>query len=324
MQETKRTKVVTVGGGSGQFALLKALKGIENIDITAIVAMSDSGGSTGVLRDEFGELPTGDVLKCLIALSPLKDARTLFQTRFSAEKLKNHNAGNMLMIFLSQYLGRDFAQAINAMSEILKIKGKVLPVTTDKTTLVAKLENGKLLFGETVIDVVQGTREEKIVETMLVPHAGRLEVYPPVLDALKEADYILIGPGDFYTSIIPNLLVPKVVETIKDSKAKLVYILNLMTKYGETNGFTAYDFVTKLESYIKCEVHTVLANSTKLDYDISTKYEKEKAKQVVVSNKEEWGSRSLKFFDLLYEGTIVRHDSRKLKAAIEELMNEEK
>jgi uncharacterized cofD-like protein len=142
-------KVVTIGGGTGQFTLLSALKNIENIKLTSIVSMVDSGGSTGRLRDEYGVLPPGDILKCLIALSPYREAREILQTRFLVnEKLKKHNAGNLLLVFLSQYLGGNFIEAIDALGNILNVRGRVLPVTTDKATLVAELENGEMVFSE--------------------------------------------------------------------------------------------------------------------------------------------------------------------------------
>lgn len=311
-------KIVTIGGGSGQFALLQALKNIENIDITAVVAMSDSGGSTGVLRDQFGELPPGDVLKCLIALSPLAHARDLLQTRFSEGKLKDHNAGNLLLVFLSQYLNRDFPAAIRAMAEILQIKGQVLPVTTDKTTLVAELENGKFLFGETVIDIVKGGTRSKIKRTFLVPHAAKLEVYRPVLQAITQADYIFIGPGDFYTSITPNLLVEGVVQSLTNTQAKIVYILNLMTKFGETDSFTASQFVQEVEKFVRVDL--VVANDAPLSRELIESYKAEQAEPVLIDDSELWQDCQLLTFDLLTAGEIVRHDPIKLQKAIEAIL----
>jgi uncharacterized cofD-like protein len=186
-------RIVTIGGGTGQFALLSALKNIPAIEISAIVSMVDSGGSTGKLRDEYGVLPPGDVLKCLIALSPYKDARNILQTRFQTGKLKNHNAGNMLLVFLSQYLGNDFLSAVEELGKILNIKGKVLPVTTDKATLVAELDNGQMIFSESEIDLRR--QSEKIKKTFLAPHSGKMEINPEAEKAIENADYIFIGPG---------------------------------------------------------------------------------------------------------------------------------
>ena len=183
-------KVVTIGGGTGQFTLLSALKNIKNVELTSIVSMVDSGGSTGRLRDEYGVLPPGDILKCLIALSPYREARQILQTRFLFnEKLKNHNAGNLLLVFLSQYLGGNFVEAIDALGNILNIKGRVLPVTTDKATLVAELENGELVFSEAEIDT--RNKSEKIKRTFLVPHSGKLEINSAAKEAIVNADFIL-------------------------------------------------------------------------------------------------------------------------------------
>ncbi len=305
-------KIVTIGGGTGQFRMLSSLKDLP-VEITAIVSMADSGGSTGRLRDEYGVLPPGDVLKCLIALSPFDQAREILQSRFGGEgKLKQHNAGNLLLVFLSQYLSGDFAQAVEAMGQILQIKGKVLPVTTDKATLVAELEDGTFLNGETEIDIVHGERKSKIKRIFLVPHNSRMEVYPPVLKAIEEADYILIGPGDIYTSIIPNLLVPGLVESLQNAKGKIIYFPNIMTKFGESDDFTAEDFVKVVENYLKRSVDHIIANETMPEVLVIEKYLLENAKPVMIVTED---GRMIKA-DLLTEGELARHDIEKLKEII--------
>ena len=312
-------RIVTIGGGTGQFALLSALKNIPGIEISAIVSMVDSGGSTGKLRDEYGVLPPGDVLKCLIALSPYKDARDILQTRFESGKLKNHNAGNLLLVFLSQYLGNDFRLAIEELGRILNIKGKVLPVTTDKATLVAELENGQMIFSESEIDLRGSAglpaQAGKIKKTFLVPHSGRMEINPEAENAIEKADYIFIGPGDLFTSITPNFLVPGVAESFRKSKAKIVYILNIMTKYAETNGFTAKDFVEKIEKYLGRRVDCVLANDRRPQSSVMKKYKKEKARLVEIDLKS-GGSRKIIAEDLITDGELARHDVKKLNDAI--------
>jgi uncharacterized cofD-like protein len=160
--------LVTIGGGSGQFALLSGLRNLDGINITAVVSMVDSGGSTGRLRDELGILPPGDVLKCILALSPHHDiARILFLKRFIKDRrLKGHNAGNMLLTMLSQYTG-SFPTGVQALGEILDAKGTILPVTIDKATLVAELTDGTHIYGETAIDIPRGTQLEKIRSVFL-------------------------------------------------------------------------------------------------------------------------------------------------------------
>jgi len=308
-------KVVTIGGGTGQFTLLSAIKELD-IDLTAVVAMTDSGGSTGKLRDEYGVLPPGDILKCLIALSDYKDAREILQTRFlKKKKLENHNAGNLLLVFLSQYLSGDFPGAVEALGEILKIKGSVLPVTTDKATLVAELENGELLYGETKIDIVKGDRS-KIKKTFLVPHSGELQVYPPVVEAIKDANYIIIGPGDLYTSIIPNFLVPGVREAINDSSAKLIYVLNIMTKHGETDDMVGEEFVERIEESLGRKADLILTNNQLPTSEVLEKYKKEGSEPILLKVE----SDKIIKRDLISLGDLARHDSEKLKGVLKEIL----
>jgi uncharacterized cofD-like protein len=223
-------KIVTIGGGSGQYALLAGLRDLELLDITAIVSMVDSGGSTGRLRDELGILPPGDALKCILALSPHRDiARTIFLKRFTADRrLAGHNAGNMLITMLSRYTG-SFPSGIQALAEILDVRGHILPVTIDKATLVAELTDGTRIYGETAIDMPRGTQREKIRDVFLVPHhSDTISVYPPVLKAIRQADMIVIGPGDLFTSIVPSLIVRGLKEGLQKSKAPVLFILNIM------------------------------------------------------------------------------------------------
>ena len=309
-------KITTIGGGSGQFTLLSALRDIKGIEISSVVSMADSGGSTGRLRDEFGILPPGDILKCLLALSPKREyARKILQTRFkNSKKLKGHNAGNMLLGFLSQYTG-NFPEGVEALGEILGIKGRVLPVTTDRATLVAEISNGARIFGESAIDVPRGTQREKILKTFLVPHhSSEIKVYQPVITAIKKADYIIIGPGDVYTSIIPNFLVPGVKETVRKSKAKIVFIMNIMTKFGESDSFEAADFIGLINKTIGRPVDMILQNSRKPSSSILEKYKEQKAFFVEVEKE----TNKYKTMDLLDESDdIIRHDKKKLSNTLD-------
>ena len=192
----KKTRILTIGGGSGQFALLSALRDLKDIDITSVVSMADNGGSTGRLRDELGILPPGDALKCIVALSPLRDAaQSILLKRLNGfGKLQGHNAGNMLLTMLSHYTG-DFPTAINTLSDILEINGAVLPATTDKATLVAELSDGRRIYGESAIDIPKGEQREKIKEIFLVPHFNNtISVYPPVAEAIAEFGLYLYRP----------------------------------------------------------------------------------------------------------------------------------
>ena len=320
----KKIKLVTIGGGSGQYVLLSGLRDLKNINITAIVSMVDSGGSTGRLRDELGILPPGDALKCVLALSSNREvARKILLTRFDCDnRLKGHNAGNMLLSMLAQYAG-DFPAGINALGEILNIRqNKVLPVTTDRATLVAELVSGEKLYGESAIDIPVSGQRAKIKTAYLVPHHGdKIKLYSPVAEAVKEADYIIIGPGDMYTSIIPNFLVPGLAEEIKKSKAKIIYIMNIMTKYGETDDFKAKDFIRSIEKNIRKKINYVLINNGKLKNNLVKKYQKQKAEMVKIDKQTKANKNRIIIDNFINtKGDVVRHDSTKLAVGIEKII----
>ncbi|MGD9365412.1 MAG: YvcK family protein [Desulfobacteraceae bacterium] len=318
------SKVITIGGGSGQYALLCGLKRIEDIAITAIVSMVDSGGSTGRLRDELGILPPGDILKCVLALSPHQESvRPLLQKRFMNDRrLKGHNAGNMLLTMLSRYTG-SFPSGVAALAEILDVKGTILPVTTDRATLVAELTDGTRIYGEGAIDMPREHQREKIKDVYLVPHhADRISVHPPVVDAIKGADFIIIGPGDLFTSIIPNLIVPGVKEAIQRSSAKLVYIVNIMTKFGETHTFKGSDFVQHLEVFTQKPIDIIVGNNRRPNSDLCDLYAGEKSEYVETDPHDDyWNHRQLYTADLLDSSDhIIRHDSKKLANLLRNLI----
>jgi uncharacterized cofD-like protein len=319
-------KIVTLGGGSGQFALLSGLRDLEHIDITAVVSMVDSGGSTGRLRDEFGILPPGDILKCIVALSPHREvARGLLLKRFIEDRrLKGHNAGNLLLTMLSRYT-ESFPAGVQALAEILDVRGRILPVTIDQATLVAELTDGTRIFGEKAIDVPRGTQREKIRDVFLVPHhSDGISVYPPVLEAVWWADYIIIGPGDLFTSIIAGLIVPGVKEAFQKSRARVLYVLNIMTKFGETHNFSGWDFVSRLEGFMGREVDGILYNTARPDEPLIAQYREQMAEFVEISPADPcWGRRAIHAADMLdTSGGIVRHDSKKLARRIQAIINE--
>ncbi len=319
--------VVTIGGGSGQFALLSGLREMEGISITAVVSMMDSGGSTGRLRDELGILPPGDILKCVVALSPHHTfARTILQKRFEKDaRLIGHNAGNMLLTMLSRYTG-SFPSGVAALCEILEAKGTILPVTTDPATLVAELTDGSRIFGEQAIDMPRGHQREKIRDVFLVPHhSDTIHVYPPVIKAITAADYILLGPGDLFTSIIPNLVVPGVADALRTSKARLIHIVNLMTKFGETHNFEAPDFVDRLEAYLKRSVDGVVYNSRLPSEEICRMYHEQKSECVRLDPENPfWSKRTVFSGDLLEsDGAVLRHHPRKLAALLQTIFFQE-
>ena len=317
-------KIVTIGGGSGQYVLLAGLRDLKNIEVTSIVSMADNGGSTGRLRDELGTLPPGDALKCVLALSPYREVadNILLKKLNNDRRLKGHNAGNMLLTMLSRYTG-SFPAAIQALGEILDVKGTVLPGTTNKATLVAELADGTHIYGESAIDIPQSTQREEIQNLFLVPHhEDSISVHPPVIDAIRQADFIIIGPGDLFTSIIASLIVPGIQEALQNTKAQILYILNIMTKFGETHNYTGYDFVKTLEKYITRQINAVIFNTEKPSDDILKKYKKQKAEFIEIQKSENWNEdRKIYACDMLDNSAqIVRHDSKKLAELIKQIV----
>ena len=268
-------QVVTIGGGSGQSNLLNGLSYFrDEIDISSIVSTTDSGGSTGILREELGILAVGDIRRCLVALSDAPESmKELMDYRFDRGSLDGHNLGNLILAGLMGIM-RDDATAIEEAGKLLQINGRVLPVTTDKSDLVAVLEDGSLIKGETDIDVPKYDLKQlgkSIKQVYLEPSAV---AHPESLEAISNADYIIIGPGDLYTSVIPNFLPEGVPEAIKDSKAQKIYVCNLMTKNGETDGYEAIDFVQAIERYLGQNIiDHVIVNSGKIKPEKLMRYQ---------------------------------------------------
>ena len=317
-------KILTIGGGSGQFALLAGLRDLEDIEITSVVSMADNGGSTGRLRDELGILPPGDALKCVLALSPFREeAKTILLKKLNGDRrLQGHNAGNMLLTMLSRYT-RSFPAAIQALGEILETRGEVLPVTTNNATLVAELADGSRIYGESAIDIPQGTQREEIKDLFLVPHFNdSVSVYPPVVKAINQSDIIMLGPGDLFTSTIATLIVPGIQEALENSKAKIFYIVNIMTKFGETHNFDGCDFVRTLEKFLPRPVDGIICNTKRPTDEILRKYEQQRAEIVAIEElKKMDGNREIYACDLLdTTNKIVRHDSNKLASLIKRII----
>ena len=244
-------KIVVVGGGTGNHTTLTGLKQ-KDCDLTAVVSMMDDGGSSGRLRDELGQLPPGDLRQCLVALAADDRSsalmRQLFTYRFSAgNSLSGHNFGNLFLTALTEITGNT-ATAIEEASRIMNVQGTVLPVTLSKATLKARLVNGSTLVGESTIDQRIDNTDVAIDYVYLEPTAY---AHPPVLEAIRDADAIVLGPGDIYTSVVPNLLVEDVADAIRESRATKIYVCNIMTKRGESDGFSTSDFARLVQEYLK-------------------------------------------------------------------------
>lgn len=303
-------KVVVIGGGTGSFTVLKGLKGKVD-DLSAVVSMFDSGGSTGILRDEFGILPTGDVRRCLIALADEGDdiLRQLFMFRFEEHSsLQGHSFGNLFLTALTEICGSE-AEAIRQAARILRIKGHVLPVSFDNCHVFAELENGAVIKGETNIDVPRHDPNLRIVKSWLEPSASANQ---EAVDAILKADLVVIGPGDVFTSVIPNLLVKGIPEALKKSKAKKVYVCNVMTKFGETTNFKASDHLKEIIKYGGCP-DVVICNTAKGSPALVKKYASQNQFPVVVDD-DAIAKLGVKILtgDVIYTPELIRHDGDKL------------
>ncbi|MBM3196927.1 MAG: YvcK family protein [Chlamydiae bacterium] len=238
-------RITTLGGGTGNYVVLRGLKEYP-VDLTAIVTMSDDGGSTGILRDELGVLPAGDVRQCIVALSESSELmRNLMNYRFDESFLSGHTFGNIFLSALEKVTG-SFETAIEEVSRVLNIKGKVVPVTTQHVRLKMILNNRKILESEKEI-YLNDEIDQGYSGFFLDPYP---KANPEAVKRIQEADAVIIGPGGLYTSVISNLLVDGVVETLKNSRAIKIFVVNLMNKKGQTTGFKVSDYVRQVELYL--------------------------------------------------------------------------
>ncbi len=314
MNKTKN--IVVIGGGTGTYTALLGLKKYP-VNLTAIVSMVDDGGSTKVLREEFGVLPPGSVRPALVALSHAPQALSnLFEFRFpeGTSGLGGHSFGNLFLTALAEQLG-SFEEAIEEAGRILNIHGKVIPSTLEHCKLIAQLENGQVIEGETNIDIPKHDGNLKIEKVWLNPPCkGNAKA----IEAIREADVIVIGPGDLFTSIMPNFLVEGIAQAVRENRAKKVFVCNLMTKFGETNGFTAQDFVEALERYLGEGVLThIIINTKRPSPERVRKYEEAHAHFVEYTIKE-LRQRKLKVIeeDVLRPVGLIRHNSDALARII--------
>lgn len=272
------TKVVVIGGGTGTHTVLSGLKKYP-FELTSIVTVADSGGSTGRLRDEFGALPVGDFRMALTALAPSDEEaeilRKLFLYRFDKGEvgLKGHNFGNLFLVALGDILNST-TKAIEYTSRILRVTGRVMPVTSKPVNLVAEYDDGTILFGEADIDDPPKDHNGKQrIKKLWVEPSSIINV--DASHEILEADYIVLGPGDLYTSLLANVVVDGTAAAIKKSNAEFIYVMNIMTKYGQTYGFTAKDHVEELAKYVGRYPDTVLLNSSEYPNKILKRYETE-------------------------------------------------
>ncbi len=307
-------KIVAVGGGTGLSMLLRGIKHITN-NITAVVTVGDDGGSSGRLREEMGVLPPGDIRNCIAALADDEDLITkLFQYRFKAgEGLEGHSFGNLFLTALCAITG-DLVRAVKESSNVLSIRGRVLPSTLDDMKLVAEMEDGRIIHGESNIPEANG----KIKRLFTDPQ--NCKALDDVLTAIKDADLIILGPGSLYTSVIPNLLISEISQEISKSNAKKIYVCNIMTQPGETDGYAVSDHVNALMRHAGSRniIDTVLVNDF-LPANPSQKYQMSGSYPVKldVENVKKAGVKifSKKLIEDNKEG-LIRHSSNRVARAI--------
>ena len=312
-------RIVAIGGGTGLSTMLQGLKRYarppQEVEITAVVTVTDDGGSSGRLRREFDVLPPGDIRNCMVALSEDEALLSkLFQYRFAGGKgLKGHSFGNLFLMALTELTG-DFSQAVKLSSEILTSLGRIYPSTSANVTLEADLENGRTIVGETKIS----KSRSPIQAIRLRPRVCK--PLPETLEAIEQADLITLGPGSLFTSVIPNLLVRGVPEAIRRSRALKAYIVNLMWQPGETTGYRASDHVAAIHRHAGMDfLNVAVVNTRSISARQRRKYAAEEA-QSVLNDVDRLAKMGLKVVaeDLLAEGAVVRHDPR---ATAEVLMN---
>ncbi|MFS0863986.1 gluconeogenesis factor YvcK family protein [Fredinandcohnia sp. 179-A 10B2 NHS] len=317
MSEPKQPKIVIIGGGTGLSVLLRGLK-FQPVDITAIVTVADDGGSSGRLRDEMDIPPPGDIRNVLAALSDVEPLiEDLFQHRFAGGNgLSGHSLGNLILAAMTTITG-DFVHAIGEMSKVLKVRGKVLPAANKSVVLHAEMEDGSVVSGESKIPY-SGKRIKRV---FLTP--DDIEPLSETINAIRQADLLVLGPGSLYTSILPNLLVPKIGEEVKKAKAKKIYICNVMTQAGETLDFTASDHVQALYDHMGLAfINTILVNDEEVPEHIKEKYAKELAKPVYYDT-ERLSAMGLTIIHdkiISYEDGVIRHDTTKVASLLYDLL----
>ncbi|MDP4162265.1 MAG: YvcK family protein [Bacillota bacterium] len=320
MTRDGQPRIVIIGGGTGLPVLLRGLKQYP-VDITAIVTVADDGGSSGRLRDDLHIPPPGDIRNVLAALSDVEPLiEEMFQHRFNtSNELSGHSLGNLILAAMTSITG-NFVHAIQEMSKVLNVRGNVLPAANQSVVLHAELEDGTIVSGESKIPF----SGKKIKKVFLTPE--NIHPLPESIQAIRQADLIIMGPGSLYTSILPNLLVPRLGKEICKSHAKKVYICNLMTQAGETHGYTASDHVKAIYSHMESAcVDTILVNNEEVPTDVQLRYNEELANPVLydLPRLYELGLEVVHADIAELENGALRHDPKKVAEILYSLLVDE-
>ena len=318
----KGPKIVAIGGGTGLSTMLRGLK-VYSSNITAIVTVADDGGGSGVLRQDLGMLPPGDIRNCVLALADTEPImEKLLQYRFQEGMLKGQNFGNLFLAAMDG-ISSSFEEAVRKMSDVLAVTGRVLPVTLEDVKLSAELEDGFVVSGESTIGNHNSIHEGKIKKVYCEPQ--NVKPLQDALDALAEADIVVLGPGSLYTSIISNLLVDGVCDSLKKSNAVKVYVCNIMTQPGETDGYSVYEHINAIEKHSYSGIiDYCIVNTADIPGELKKKYVDEGAELVKVDtdaiNKADIKIIGGEFVSI--KNGLVRHDPKRLAEAVIELVAE--
>lgn len=309
-----RKKVVVIGGGHGQSAILRGIKNIQGIELTAIVTVADDGGSTGRLRRHFHIPAMGDIRNVLISLAESETLlSTLMEYRFEGTKEEDvlgHNLGNLILTAMTQASG-SFMESIETLSKVLNVKGRILPASSQVITLFARMQDGTIVRGESNIPKLSN-RISKVY------YEEEVKAMPAAVEAIREADIIIYGIGSVYTSILPNLIIPDINKAIAESKAKVLYFCNAMTQAGETDGYTLEDHVEAFFNH-GSRVDLVIYANNEIPEKVIEKYALEGAIPVVIKNRTH--QYPIYDYDLLdFDQDLIRHNSMKIKQCFEELL----
>jgi uncharacterized cofD-like protein len=319
----KKTKIACIGGGTGLLNLLMGLKTIPGVHLTSIVSISDDGGSSGRLRASFGILPPGDIRRSLVALSNAPGLMNqVMQYRFEkGSELIGHNFGNLFLAALAEIKG-SIIEAVKELADILYIQGIVLPIAKSQTTLCAEFEDGTVVKGESKIDLCEDRKPELAIKKLW--HEPKLECDVDAYSCILNSDIVTIGPGDLFTSVATNFVIKNVAEAIKRTKARKVYICNLMTKPGETSGFDAVRHVKEIVRYMGGDhLDYVIVSNTRLSENAIKEYAKKDQAPVCLGGLERMKKVTkarIIIADVSHETELVRHDEVKMRSVIMNLM----
>ena len=323
MSKNKGKNVVVFGGGTGLSILLRGLKNYTD-NITAVVTVADDGGGSGKLREDMGMLPPGDIRNCLISLSDVEPiTEKLMQHRFKEGYLKGQSFGNLFIAAMYEIFG-DFEHALKELGSIFRITGKILPMTLEDASLKAELKSGEIIYGENYIPEYVRKTGDTIKKMMLIPEESQ-PMYETVA-SIREADVVVLGPGSLYTSVIPNILVKDVVRHIKESKAKVVYISNIMSQPGETDGYNVLNHLNALIEHCGQNIiDYVFVNNKLAEESILNKYKKEKSEPVLLDDNQrkiitDMNIELVEEDFLEVEKQYIKHDSDKLGLLITKII----